>query len=152
MSQNFPFPLIMFERAKECADYWKGFEAGNYTLVLARYKIEDTHKRSRYSLFLFVDHARTPERCFNFEPDDYEGKAPVAFYGEHLKDMHVNHGYAPNDLTIEQFLPKALEWAARSLQISVQDITPVGRPEGEIIPQNNKSKPKNFFSKLFRRS
>lgn len=149
MSQNFPFPLIMFERAKECADYWKGFKAGNHTLVLSRYKIEDTDKRSRYSLFVFLENASIPDRCFNFEPDDYEGQEPVAFFGVHTKAMHSNYGFAPNDLTIEQFQPKALAWAAGLLQINVQDIVPVGKSSGEAIRQTQK--PQNILSRLLRK-
>jgi len=48
--------------------------------------------------------------------------SPASFYGEHVGDVHMNHGLAPNGLTIEEFRPIALEWAAKLLKIQISDI------------------------------
>jgi len=122
MRQDRSGEMVMFVIAKWRADYWKEFQAGVHTLVLARYKARPTDRRSRYSLFLFLEKAKEPELCFSFEPDDFEGQEPVAFFGEWRKDTHANYGEAPNDMTIGQFQAIAFERVAKRLDINVQDI------------------------------
>lgn len=149
MNQNVSWAVVMFMRAKQCADYWKEFRVGLHKLALARYKLRDEDKRSRYSLFVFRNGAASPERCFNFEPDDFEGQAPVAFFGEHMQDGHSNYGLAPNDLTIERFQPRAFEWAAKVLGVRVQDIVSSERVDEAGIPPEKRNELKNIIDRLF---
>lgn len=106
-------PKILYLKASEAADLWEEYHAGADRLVIARYKVRDTHRRSRYSLFLFREDAEFPVRCFNYEPDDIEGKA-IAFWGEHEESSHINHGIAPNEMTVDNFRSRAFMWFLRN--------------------------------------
>ena len=63
------------------------------------------------------------------EVEEFEANpliSPIAFFGELFMDSRVNHGKAPNELTIDQFRPIAFEWAASILEINVSDIVQNG--------------------------